>query len=135
VSPRQEKDETGQNVIIGQLEDLMRTRKAFLDPDLSIQQTAQMLSTNRTYLSRAINGILGTSFPQYISDLRIREAIRLIREGFMVKHKQEALATACGFSSRTVFIATFKKHTGVTPSFFIANFEKNDGEGKEEGEG
>jgi AraC-like DNA-binding protein len=117
-------DDQGLADIIAGLEKLMQSTRVYLDPELDIQKLAQMLSTNRTYLSKAINGILGTTFPQYIADLRIREAVKLISEGFMVKNKQETLARACGFSNRSVFISTFKKQTGVTPSFFISNYKQ-----------
>jgi AraC-like DNA-binding protein len=117
-------DDQGLADIIAGLEKLMQSTRVYLDPELDIQKLAQMLSTNRTYLSKAINGILGTTFPQYIADLRIMEAVKLISEGFMVKNKQETLARACGFSNRSVFISTFKKQTGVTPSFFISNYKQ-----------
>jgi len=122
--PQNAENVPDQGKLVAELLQLMDTNAPYLDPKLSILELSQMLSTNRTYLSRAINQQLQTTFPNFINEYRVREAIRLIRSGFMVQHTQEALARECGFANRTVFSQVFKKHTGVTPSFFAANYQK-----------
>lgn len=130
VAPATEKPEEDveENEKLKQLADsakeLMDNEKAWLDPHLGILQVASMLNTNRTYLSKAINASLNMNFPNFINGYRIRESIRQITAGFTVGHTEEALALKSGFANRTVFIAAFKKYTGVTPSFFIANFQQ-----------
>lgn len=42
------------------------------------------------------------------------------------------LAEECGFSSSKVFLAAFKKTTGVTPSYYITNLKKDLEDEKEE---
>lgn len=111
--------------LIIRLQEYMNKSKPYLDQKISIDELAKQLSTNRTYLSRAINNQLKISFPNFINKYRIRESIILIIEGYAVNHTQEALAKESGFSSRTVFISAFKKNTGVVPSFFINNYKKN----------
>lgn len=110
--------------LILRMETLMKEEELYLGSHLNLQVLAQRLESNRTYLSRAINTILGTSFPNFINSLRIRKAIELIGQGYMVNHTQEAMAKACGFANRSVFINAFKKQTGVTPSFFITNYQE-----------
>ena len=110
--------------LIIRLQEYMNKSKPYLDQKISIDELAKQLSTNRTYLSRAINNQLETSFPNFINKYRIRESIILIIEGYAVNHTQEALAKESGFSNRTVFISAFKKNTGVVPSFFIAHYKK-----------
>ena len=109
--------------LIDQLQKLVAEEKIYLDPELNIQKTAQYLSTNRTYLSTAINSFYDMNFPSYINQLRIQESIDLISKGYTSKLTLEALAMQSGFSSRTVFITAFKKYTGVPPSFFIKNYK------------
>lgn len=106
------------------LHEYMGKNKPYLDQKISLDELAKQMSTNRTYLSRAINNQLQTSFPNLINKYRIRESIVLIIEGYAINHTQEALAKESGFANRTVFISAFKKHTGVVPSFFIANIKK-----------
>lgn len=98
----------------------MKSEKPYLNSGLTINQTADMLSTNHTYLSGALNDVLHKSFPVFINEYRIKEAVNLVTEGFTDNHTIEALARQSGFASRSVFNAVFKKQTGVTPSFLIA---------------
>jgi len=118
--------------LILKLKGLMEKERLFLDPKLNIQEVAVKLSSNRTYLSRAINNQLKTTFPNFINGFRIQEAIKLITSGYLDNLTQDALAKQSGFSSRTVFISAFKKHTGLVPSFFIANFKKLGTENQQE---
>jgi len=115
-----------QEELIRNLKGFMETEKPYLDPKLSIQDVAKHLSTNRTYLSRAINNHHYTTFPNYLNVYRIRESIRLITSGFTLNHTQEALAKECGFANRTSFGIVFKKLVGVTPSFFAAHYNKQE---------
>ncbi len=112
--------------LIKQLKIVMEKQKPFLDPGLTIAHMAGQLNTNRTYLSKAINKQLKTTFPNFINQHRIKEAIRLIISGYTANRTQEALARKSGFANRNVFIKAFKKYTGVLPSFFIANYKKWD---------
>jgi len=123
-NPELESDINKQKELVIKLKKLMETEKTFLDPKVNLQSLATMLGSNRTYLSKAINSQLNTSFPNFINEYRIREAIRLITNGYTVSRTQDALARQSGFSNRNVFIAAFKKHTGVLPSFFISNYKK-----------
>lgn len=118
--PNKEKEEFKD--LVAKLEKIMEEKKLFLDPQLTIQKTAEYLETNRSYLSKAINTNLNTNFPGYINDLRIKETIRLISEGAAINLTLEVLAENSGFANRSVFISAFKKYTGVTPSFFIKNY-------------
>lgn len=120
------KEAIRQMQLISELKVIMKTEKPFLDPGLKLNELADRLSTNRTYLSKAINNQLKTTFPNFVNEHRIREAIRLITSGYIENRTQEALAMKSGFSNRTVFISAFKKYTGVLPSFFIANYKKWD---------
>lgn len=122
----QYKESSEQEELIGSLIKAMENQKLFLNPGLNIQDVAKQLSTNRTYLSKAINNHLKTNFPGFINGYRVTESIRLITVGYANDHTIEALAESVGFANRNVFSAAFKKHTGVVPSFFIANYKRWD---------
>jgi len=125
VAPNGEDDKLQKEIIVA-LKDLMIKEKPFLISGIGIQEVAKQLSTNRTYLSKAINSQLKTTFPNFINQYRIRESIRLITSGYMQHRTQETLARKSGFANRTVFINAFKKYTGVLPSFFVDNYAKWD---------
>jgi AraC-like DNA-binding protein len=115
-----------QKELIRALKAIMEKQQPYLDPGLTIVDMARQLNTNRTYLSKAINNQLETTFPNFINQLRIKESIRLIISGYTKDKTQEALSKQSGFANRNVFISAFKKYTGVLPSFFIANYKKWD---------
>lgn len=119
-----ESDDIKIRTIIKQLENLMTIGKLYLEKDISLGKIAEMLSTNRCYLSKAINTAYGVNFNTYINDLRIKEAIHLISSGAVQHLNMEGIAEKCGFNNRVSFTNTFQKFTGVSPSFFIKNAEK-----------
>lgn len=96
-------------------EELMRVEKVFRNKDISLENLADTLKTNRTYLSRAINTFSGTSFHNYINMHRIAEATNLIcNPDFDTPLKQ--LADDLGYNSVSVFYKAFQKETGCTPT-------------------
>ena len=94
---------------------LMLEKKLFTDPGLTVASVAEALSTNRTYLSKAINESTGNTFTQIVNDYRIREAIRLISDDEAnIPLKQ--IAYDVGFNSMSTFYVTFQAITGMTPA-------------------
>lgn len=107
--------------IVKDLEQLMTNNKLYLDKDISLGKIADLLGTNRSYLSKAINSAYNVNFATYINDMRIKEAIHLISSGELQHLNMEGIAEKCGFSNRVSFTKAFQKFTGVSPSFFIKN--------------
>ena len=103
---------------------LIETEKLFLQKDLSLQNVAELLGTNRTYLSKAINLELKQNFSTYINSLRIKEAIRILSDSKSAKYNINGLSTEVGFGGRASYVSSFMKHTGMLPSTFINNYEK-----------
>ena len=111
--------------LINRLKHEMETNRLFLDSDLTIQKLAEVLDTNRTYLSKAINYILNMNYSTYINKLRIKESIELIKDKQYELINIEGIAARCGFKSRSSFIKSFTAYTGVTPSTFINSCKKS----------
>lgn len=87
--------------------------------NFSIDSLANIIGSNRQYTSLAINRILGKKFPQLLAEIRIKEACRRLADVENYGNiTLEALATECGFRSRTNFISVFKKITGLTPGTY-----------------
>jgi len=110
--------------IITDLKKLMSADKPFLSKDVSLGKIADLLGTNRTYLSKAINREYNVNFNSYINDMRIKEAIHLITAGELQHLNMEGIAEKCGFSNRVSFTKAFQKFTGISPSFFIKNAKR-----------
>ena len=88
----------------GRLETLMEEQKYYLKPTLTLNELAQELNTNRTYISSYLNRQMNMTFYDYINKLRIeRAAIPLMREH--PEYKLEFVASQSGFAS----ISTFRR--------------------------
>ncbi len=110
---------------------LMASEKLYLNPGLTLHDVAQALNTNTTYLSRAVNDTFGRNFSTYLNELRIREAQIMLSGPGYAHLSIEGIALSAGFNSKSAFHAAFKKHTGVTPSFFQRSAERRDLEGEQ----
>ncbi len=103
-----------EDIMAAEIRRLMDEKRLFLQPNLKINDLAQMLNTNRSYIYNAINQGIGMSFAEYINKKRIEYAVRLIdkdREMLLadVAHKS-------GFSSPSAFYRNFKLYMNCSPS-------------------
>lgn len=102
-------------ILFKQIEQKMINDKVFTIKDLSLDKMAELLGTNRTYVSKAINTFASMSFYNYVDMYRIKEATNIIasKENENIPFKQ--LADIVGYNSDSVFYKAFYKETGCTP--------------------
>lgn len=92
----------------------------FLKSDVTFPFLVNYAGTNSRYLSQILKTEKSKSFNQYINDLRIDYLIKLLyTQPKYREYKIEYLSKEVGFQSRSAFINSFKKKTGITPSYFI----------------
>ena len=99
------------------LESWMADKKPYLEKDFRLLDLMQVLPVNRSYLSKYINTTYGCNFCQFVTNYRIEEAKRILRE-----HPDTKLldvAEQCGFASAAVFTRTFARETGYTPTEWL----------------
>ncbi|PLW91912.1 MAG: hypothetical protein C0592_13455 [Marinilabiliales bacterium] len=104
--------------IYDKLLELMEFGRVFLNHDLSIEDLADKLDTNRRYLSQVVNEMHGSNFSTFINEYRVKEARRLLLDPEKRHFSLEGIAHAAGFNSRISFNNAFKKITGLTPAYF-----------------
>lgn len=102
------------------LERMMNEEKIYRQTDLSLEKTAAMLQTNRTYLSQIINEETEGSFSTYINSFRLREAIELLSDPDNDAPLKN-IGLEVGFSSPSNFYSLFRQKVGVSPSVFRSN--------------
>lgn len=102
--------------IAKELELVMTDVKPQLDPEMTIDRLAQLVSSNRHHLSQVLNEKLGLSFYDYINSYRVNEAMLLLTDPGRTSHKIASIAYDAGFNSLSAFNDVFKKMTGQTPS-------------------
>ena len=112
-----DKEQGGENDRIRQLFDrlseMMRQEKMYALKNLTVEDVASRLGTNRSYLSKAVNTYAGVSFNSWLNSMRIKESIELLSKT-EIPIKQ--VADEVGYSNLTTFYNNFIKETGVPPS-------------------
>ena len=105
--------------LLAQFRSLMVDKKVFLRPKLTLDEVADELHSNKTYVSKMVNNTYGVSFPELVNTLRVDYA-----EQYILSHreaKQSEVALNSGFLSASAFNTVFKKVTGVTPKVWMAS--------------
>lgn len=106
--------------IIACLENLMKNEQIYKDHTLSRDRVAELIGTNRTYLSKVVNDYYGKSINQLINSYRIDRAVELLSntENDM---PMKAIEADCGFNSSSNFFKLFKDYMGMSPAKFRKN--------------
>lgn len=91
-----------------------------IDKNLSLEYLADMASLSENYLSARFKKEVGTTLSDYITNIRISYASRLMAE--QNRTIQEA-ANESGFSDVHYFTRVFHKKMGMTPGEYIAQYK------------
>ena len=102
--------------LLTRFQTVMLNEQLFLKPSLSLQDIAERLHTNKTYISKLVNNTYNLSFPEFLNTLRVDYAQQYIRNH--PNAKQEEIARASGFLSASTFNKIFRKITGLTPKMW-----------------
>lgn len=109
-------DTRNNNQLFLLFEDYIHKNKAFLNPDITREQIASILGTNKLYLSNAIMENIALTFGGYINKMRLDYAKELLLND--MNTKIEAIALMSGFNSVRTFYRLFLKTYHMTPSEF-----------------
>lgn len=97
--------------------DLIETNWAM---NLSLRDTADVLSVNADYLSRQFSKEVGVPFIEYLNGVRLKHARKMLREGQTLKE----VAFNCGFKNYSYFLKLFKRMQGLPPGDYQDQWEK-----------
>ncbi len=94
-------------------------KKKFLVPGFSLSDLVKDLETPEHVLTYYFNNHKGITFLKWKNQLRIEEAIQLLKAGEAETNTLESVGKACGYKSRSNFIQAFKAQTGESPSAYL----------------
>lgn len=113
-------------ILLKKLDKFERSAK-YIKKNITLSSMAIDLNTNTRYISEIIKEYRKKNFNNYINGLRIEFITKKLYEDPQFrKYKVAYLAEYSGFSSGINFTYIFKKETGMTPSYFINQLEKQD---------
>ena len=101
---------------------LMEHDRLYADPQLNREHLAELLGTNRTYLSAIIKEKSGMSYLQFVNSYRINEAIRILSDPEKTDYPLKKIWSDLGFNSPATFYKLFQQAVGITPSVYRKQF-------------
>ncbi len=95
------------------------------DGDMTLDTIASKLFISRSHLSRLFTRVTGSSFSDYVRDIRLNRACELLRTTGL---SNEEIVRECGLKDIPSFYRLFKTHTGVTPYQYRMKKHTHEGE-------
>ena len=89
------------------------SERPYLKSSLTMNDVAQVVFSNKTYISKAISMCTGRNFCQFVNYYRIMYAVECFRSNPSLKVSE--LCSACGFNSVVSFNMAFKLYMNENP--------------------
>ncbi len=83
--------------------------------DLTLPEAAKECGVSPSYLSCLLHGQTGKTFPEWLNDLRVSHAKRLLEDTDLTSLE---IALECGYNTPSHFIRVFRRLTGRTPTAY-----------------
>ena len=116
-----EKKNEADRKLFERIEQEIISRQLFLNPSFSREELLKIIYIPKNKFANLFRTYAGVSFPDYINNLRLMYAVKLIQKH--TNYTINAIAETCGMSSRT-FHRLFLKKFGVTPAEFREELKK-----------
>lgn len=117
--------EENKKKIADELKFLMENNKPYLEPDLTLNELAEILKIHPRTLSQVINEKIEMSFYDFVNGYRINEACAKLADPEFDSETILGVLLESGFNSKSVFNTLFKKTTGITPTEYRRRVKKN----------
>jgi AraC-like DNA-binding protein len=110
--------------ILKQLEKF-EDKKKFLQKDQTLVNLAAVFGTNTNYLSKVISHYRNKNYISYLNDLRIDYIVQVLKTDSKARNYTiKALAEEAGFSTAQHFSKAFFARTGIYPSYFVTELNR-----------
>jgi YesN/AraC family two-component response regulator len=83
-----------------------------------LQDLADLLHYETSYFSKLFKKVLGVSFSEYIQDVRLKNAEKLLEE---TDYSVEELSSMVGYQDKKQLYKLFRERSNITPGAFRRN--------------
>lgn len=111
------------NLYLEKLLAYMSAEKPYLISTLTLKELSDRIELNPRILSRIINERKNQNFFDFINSYRISDAKLILSNPAKRKMTILEVLYGVGFNSKSVFNATFKKYTGITPTEYRKRYQ------------
>ena len=101
--------------VVRNIKYLVEKRRYFRNSKLTSEQLADELGISRCSFSKAVNGIMGMTFSEYINNVRLENAVKILEDNKR-NLTIEAIAIKSGYSTPSTFYRQYKRKYGKTPT-------------------
>ena len=108
---------------LDKLLDYMSEEKPYLISTLTLKELSERIELSPRTLSRIINERKNQNFFDFINSYRINDAKMILSNPAKRKMTVLEVLYGVGFNSKSVFNATFKKYTGITPTEYRKRYQ------------
>jgi ligand-binding sensor domain-containing protein/AraC-like DNA-binding protein len=109
--------------IVRVMQAMMEEQQLYTNPELKVQDLAEHIGVNSAVLSYVFSQRLNTNFSTYVNTYRVNAFKRLMRDDTEKRFTLSAMASQCGFASRTSFFRIFKQITGISPNEYLKSIQ------------
>lgn len=99
------------------------TNERLTDPDFNVEALAEDVGISRVQLHRKVKEIMGITVGDFIRNLRLQQAARLLERGDL---NISQITYAVGLTNPTHFSVAFKKYFGVAPKVYMQKHAENE---------
>ncbi len=103
--------------LLARIQQVMDNNEEIYSADFSLERLAMLCGSKYKYVSQVINEYYQQNFNNFLNAYRIKEACKRMSD---IEHYGnytiEAISESVGFKSRSTFVSSFKRITGLTPS-------------------
>lgn len=94
------------------IEQVMREKELYLNPDLDIRMLAEEVCSSRTLTSVSVNSVTGKPFRQWLSEYRLSLFVKMLAGN--PDAPIDELLSRCGYKDQSTFRRQFKAAYGIT---------------------
>jgi AraC-like DNA-binding protein len=113
-------------------EDAARVIQSDYASDLQLEEVGRQVAASRRQLQRVFLEVGGTTFREYVTQVRMARAADLLAQDMTVRE----VALRVGYRQPAQFAKAFRRHHGVSPSEYRAHPrqpDQLDGDGRSDG--
>ena len=99
--------------------ELLIAEGTFLSPEITLKDTARLLNTNTSVVSKIVNHGYELNFNDFVNKIRIEEIVKKMKAGEHRTITLSALGESVGFNSTATFNRAFRKFMDQSPSQYL----------------